>query len=347
MKKITISVIFLLVAVFTVYKWVDRQAFYGISGQSNIKKDFEVKEGEGSTEVGQNLQQQGLVKSKYIFWYYVWKTGTDDKIQAGAYELAPNMTIGEMVDKFTRGDVVAQVVKVTIPEGFTNKKIIARLNEKKPEMAAKFESIVDCRCINEPGCACDLFSSRYDFIRQLPQGIDLEGYLFPDTYFIDKDDTAETLVSKFLSNFDRQVDVSLRQEISNQGKSLNEIVTMASIVEKEVKTEEDRKIASGIFWKRIEDEHPLQSCATLAYILGIDKVQYSYDDTQVSSPYNTYLNSGLPPGPVSNPGLASIRAAVHPEYTNYYYFLSDPKTGQIIYSETAQQHSQNKLKYGL
>lgn len=349
MKKIIFIIILILFisSAFGAHRWINHQAFYGVADQSNIEKEFQIKDGEGSTEVGKNLEKENLLGSKYIFWYYVWKTKTDGKIQAGTYRLAPNMTIGEMVEKFTSGDVVAQVVKLTVPEGFSNKKIIARLKEKKPEMADEFERLVNCKCNNQPDCACALSGQQYDFVQQLPPGIDLEGYLFPDTYFIDKEDTAKTLLIKFLDNFNRQVDSSLKQDIASQGKTLNQVITMASIIEKEVKTPQDRKTTSGIFWRRLADNHPLQSCATLAYILGVDKVQYSYDDTQVASPYNTYLNPGLPPGPVSNPGLDSIRAAIAPEQTDFYYFLSDPNTGQIIYSKTAEEHLQNKAKYGL
>jgi UPF0755 protein len=349
MKKIIFIAIPILTLLFFLglYKWFDHQSFWGVASQSNIVKNFEVKEGEGSTEVGENLEKEGLVKSKYFFWYYAWKTKTDSKIQVGIYELAPNMSIGEIMEKFTKGEIIPQIVKLTIPEGFTNKKVVERLKEKKPELANDFEAIVNCKCINQPQCVCDLFSDKYDFIKQLSSGIDLEGYLFPDTYFIDKEDTAQILVAKFLGNFNRQVDSSLRQEITDQGKTLNEIVTMASIIEKEAKTEQDRKMVSGVFWNRIRDDHPLQSCATLAYILGIDKVQYSYEDTQIQSPYNTYLNSGLPPGPVANPGLAAIRAAVYPEKSDYYYFLSDPVSGTIIYSKTIEEHNSNKDKFGL
>jgi UPF0755 protein len=118
-------------------------------------------------------------------------------------------------------------------------------------------------------------------------------------------------------------------------------------VEKEVRSEEDMKTVAGIFWKRVKDEYLLQSCATLAYILGEDKTQYSYEDTQINSVYNTYLNPGLPPGPVSNPGLNAIQASINPEENDYYYFLSDPKTGKTIFSKTLEEHNLNKVRYGL
>jgi UPF0755 protein len=150
-----------------------------------------------------------------------------------------------------------------------------------------------------------------------------------------------------LENFDEKLTLQMREEIKSQEKSVFEILTMASILEKEVKSENDMKIASGIFWDRIEAGMPLQSCATVAYVLGQEKKQYSIADTQISSPYNTYLVKGLPPGPIDNPGMNSIEAAIYPTKTEYQFFLTDPATGNTIFSKTLEEHAANKAKYGL
>jgi len=133
-------------------------------------------------------------------------------------------------------------------------------------------------------------------------------------------------------------------QLHKEGKTINEIITMASILEKEVPTYDDQKVISGIFWNRVRDNYPLQSCATIAYVLGIDKWIYSLDDIEIDSPYNTYKNTGLPPGPINNPGLSAIQAAVYPSETDYYFFLSAPD-GQTIYSRTFEEHLDNKNKY--
>ena len=137
----------------------------------------------------------------------------------------------------------------------------------------------------------------------------------------------------------------MRKDIKAQDRTIYEIITMASIVEKEVRILEDMKTVAGIFWDRIKYGQALESCASLAYILGESKVQYSVADTKIDSPYNTYKNPGLPPGPISNPGLNAVRAAIYPEYTSYNYFLSDPQTGDTIFSKTFEEHKQNKQKY--
>jgi len=153
------------------------------------------------------------------------------------------------------------------------------------------------------------------------------------------------LAGKMLDNFNKKLTGDLKSEISKQGKGLYEIITMASIIEKEVKTFEDRQIVSGIFWKRIKNGIPLESCATIAYILNDDKWRYTIADTRMPSDYNTYMNYGLPPGPICNPGIDSIKAAVFPKDSSYGFFLTDPETGNTIFSRNLQEHNINKAKY--
>ena len=189
------------------------------------------------------------------------------------------------------------------------------------------------------------FSQEFNFLKDKPKDLGLEGYLFPDTYEIVKGENAEEFIKIMLQNFDKKLTDDLEQEIKNKNKSIFEIITMASLLEKEVKTHEDKRIVAGIFWKRIETRIPLQSCATIAYIKGENQWQYSYEDTRIKSPYNTYLNLGLPLGPISNPGIDSIEAAIYPKETEYNYFLTNPKTGKTIFSKTYKEHNINKEKY--
>jgi UPF0755 protein len=150
-----------------------------------------------------------------------------------------------------------------------------------------------------------------------------------------------------LKNFSEKITPDMLTEISNQKKSLYDILTMASIVEGEVSKDSDRKVVAGIFWNRLAIGQALGSDATLEYVLGGNKRQHSIAETQIDSPYNTYRFKGLPPGPVSNPGLSAIDAAINPAETQYFYFLSDPATGETIFSKTFEEHVANKAKYGL
>ena len=195
------------------------------------------------------------------------------------------------------------------------------------------------------GLAKQPVSQEWRLAYGLPDNADLEGFLFPDTYRIDKAAAAADIIKKMLDNFQRKLTPAMLEEIKRQNKSVYEIIALASLVEKEVRTADDMKIVSGIFWQRIKNRQGLESCATLAYILGVNKAQYSVADTKIDSPYNTYKYRGLPPGPIANPGLNAITAAIYPEETDYNYFLSDPATGQTIFSRTLGEHNLNKAKY--
>jgi UPF0755 protein len=195
------------------------------------------------------------------------------------------------------------------------------------------------------------YSSQFDFLKDKHKGIDLEGYLYPDTYRVYASSTADEIIVKMLTNFDNKLTPQMRADIKAQGKTINEIITMASIIEKEAPISyqtgklDDAKIVSGIFWNRIKSGQALQSCATLAYILGVNKPQYSEADTRIDSPYNTYQNPGLPPGPIANPGILAITAAIYPIKTNYNYFLTPSGSKELIFSRTYDEHLRNKNKY--
>ncbi len=314
---------------------------------SNVAQIFEIKKNEDAKTIGLNLVEANLIESKYYFYYYLRLEDLAQKIQAGNYELSPNMTIQEITKKIVEGEIKEAYKKLIIPEGFTNAKIIQEIEKLNPSLAKNFAEIINCRCQTGVECACMEIRNKYDFLKEIPAGVDLEGYLFPDTYYVYPEDNAVKLFNKFLNNFEDKVTPTMMKSIKNQNKTLHEILTMASVVEKEVRSDQDKKIVAGIFWKRVDDDYFLQSCATLAYILGEDKKQYTIEDTKIDSPFNTYQNTGLPPGPVSNPGLKSIEATILPEKSDYYFFLSDFKTGETVFSETLEEHNINKYKHGL
>lgn len=309
-------------------------------GLASQPKIMEIEKGDNFLEVGSKLKEQNLISERVYFVYYMWSRDMGDKIMAGKYEINPQFTIPEIARIITEGEVFSNQVKITFPEGWASKEMGLRIKNNGLDNENSFSELVkDAEYFkNEYG---------YKFLDDVPRGKGLEGFLFPDTYFFSKDATSEAIIKKMLDNFDSKLTDELRKEIESQDKDVYEILTMASVIENEVRSEEDRKIASDIFWGRISIGQPLQSCATLAYILGVNKKQYSFEDTRVDSPYNTYLNKGLPPSPISNPGIVSIKAAIYPTKTNYNYFLSDPATGKTIFSSTIEEHNANKVKYGL
>ncbi len=283
--------------------------------KSGEEKPIIIESGEGLEQIAHKLKTKQVIRSEWIFVYYAWLKNKEDKLQAGKYILSSSMNIPEIVRKITSGEIVQEWVKVTIPEGWTNEQIKQRL------------------------VSLELISANTD----IP--LSLQGYLFPDTYYFDKDVSADEIISRMKNNFNKKIDQQLIEEIEKQDKILEGILIMASLLEREVRSYEDMKIVSGIFWKRLENNYPLQSCATIAYILKQDKWRYSYEDTRIQSPYNTYTNTGLPPTPINNPGLLAIKAAVYPQQSAYNFFLTDPETGQTIFSETLEEHNANKQKY--
>jgi UPF0755 protein len=186
--------------------------------------------------------------------------------------------------------------------------------------------------------------SNYDFLKDKPENLSLEGYLFPDTYLIEKKESLENIVKIILNNFDKKLNQNLRDEIKKQNKGIFEIITMASLIEKEVINYEDKQIVSGILWKRIKAGVPLQVDASVVYALNAKKEKISIEDTKINSPYNTYKYRGLPLGPICNPGLESIKAAIYPKETNYWYYLSKP-SGETVFSKTLEEHNIAIYKY--
>mgnify|MGYP001157865902 CR=1 FL=1 len=341
-KKIIIIIAVIILVIFIIlgallYFYIQNGIYKPFKTNKTEPKVFEIKPGQGALGIAFNLEKQGIIKNRYLFAFYVSNYGKEEALQAGKYLLSPNMSIAEIVSKMENGEVIKEDVVITIPEGFSLKKIEKRLNNSFPEGSVKFE--ISKFKVSD-------FQTKYDFLKDAPVDSNLEGYLFPDTYIFKKESSAKDVVEKFLDNFDKKLSSDLREEIKNQGKTIHEIVTLASIVEKEVKTKDDREIVAGIFWKRLKNQQPLESCATINYIIGEDKWVYTREEIENAvSPYNTYLNKGLPPGPISNPGLESIKATIFPKETDFNYFLTDPKTQKTIFSKTYDEHLNNRQKY--
>ncbi len=319
----------LLLAVLVFYFYY--QIFIPISWDVK-ENNFTVKRGEGLNLIAKNLEKGGLVRNDFYFIFYVFWKGNSGNLQAGDYMLSASMNIPQIAKKIMNGEAVPKEISVTFPEGLR----IAKIDEKLKEAGFRF-SISDFRAKD--------FKEKYDFLKDVPDDANLEGFLFPDTYRLYPEATAKDLVEKMLDNFKKKFTNDLKQEVLNKGKGLYEIMTMASLIEKEVRTFDDRQIVSGIFWERMRRGIPLESCATVAYALNVDKWRYSIQDTKIVSPYNTYLNQGLPPGPICNPGIESIKAAIFPKESPYIFFLTDPETGNTIFSKTFWEHSAKKGIY--
>lgn len=306
----------------------------------SIKQDqvFEVRADEDAKILGERLEENGIIFSKYTFWWHLVREEKTKKIVAGKYSLNGSLTVPEVVSIITSGKTISRDIKITFPEGWTITKMAERLT------ANGLPGDEFLRLVQSPKPE---WKTKYDFLTDLPKEASLEGYLFPDTYLFAPDATAEIIIDTLLKNFGKKITPELRQVAVTNGHSLFETVTMASIVEAEGKIEKDRAVISDIFWKRLNIGQPLQSDATVNYAVGKTKLQSSYEDIAVDSPYNTYKYRGLPPGPINSPGLVSLRAALYPESSPYYYFLTSLRSGETIFSITFDEHIKNRQLHGL
>jgi len=301
----------------------------------NGQKSIVIPSGFGSRKIGELLAQEGVINSKWIFVIFVTLKNQSSSLKHGEYVFFSNATIPSITRDLVLG--VANERIIVIPEGWSIKDI-AGYFEKESIMSSKdFLSLIgDARAKS--------FQNIFAFLADKPQEAGLEGYLFPDTYRIFKTAQPEEIVLTILQNFDKKITPQLRQEIANQEKKLFEIITMASMIEKEVASDEDRAIVSGILWKRLEHSIPLQVDATITYVIGKKSTKISQQETRIDSPYNTYKYRELPIGPIANPGISAIKAAIYPKPSPYFYYLS-ATDGKTIFSRTLEEHTAAKRKY--
>lgn len=329
---ITLSLLFLVVGIIF---WAYSSYTQPFRKGNDIVR-VEISEGEDIVSIANNLEEKELIGSQWVFLFGVWLDGLGGTFQAGTYDLSHSLSPADIAMVFSQGEARSRDIWVTFPEGWTAKKMAERLSEKG------FDGKGFLDIVQNPS---DEIVSIFSFLQDRKKENSLEGYLFPDTYSFFPSATPQEIVEKMLQNFDRRVSESMRTEVGN--RKLSDVIIMASIIENEVRILQDRKLVSGIFWKRIDEGIRLQSDATLAYALGTNKIQHSIEETQMDSPYNTYRYAGLPPGPISNPSIESIQAALHPITSEYYYFVSNPDTGETLYGKTFEEHQINKQKAGL
>lgn len=318
-------------------------AWYYFGFAKTLPSDFKItiEQGTSVDQIASQLKEQGVIGSELAFKAYAKLSGLASKLQAGDYKLPEGLDGPSLMKLLTQGKASGQEKVVLIKEGMTNKEIEKYLSDNKLISDGSFVARASILMKDLP----EELKVKYSFLDMAPTKVDFEGYLFPDTYRLNKDDGGSELVTKMLDNFQSKVTPLMMADIKAQGKSLYEILIMASLLEKEVRGVADMKVVSGLFWNRIRDGQRLESCATLAYLLGENKPIYSIADTQIDSPYNTYRNDGLPPTPIGNPGLQAISAAIYPTASTYKYFLSRPDTGETVFATTYQEHLVNKNKY--
>lgn len=303
--------------------------------------EIEIPKGANTSQIAKILEENNLINSSLFFRVYSKMNGKDGLFQYGDFTLNTGMSEEEIADILTTQGAKKETIKFTIPEGYTIQKIAKKLSS---EGIVKESEFLD---------AVNNIEYGYQFIDQIPdRNLKLQGYLFPATYEIYEGATAQDIVSIMLKKFDQVFKQEYYERVKELGYTIDEIITMASIIEREVRynSEEknERALVSSVIYNRLERENPmpLQMCSTVMYVLDKPRSNLYYADLEIESPYNTYKYPGLPIGPISNPGEASIKAALYPEDTDFLYFvLKNPDTGEHEFSSTLEEHNRAKYKY--
>lgn len=297
-----------------------------VDPNSTDKIVLDIEKGENAKSIATSLKKEDLIESKTSFLRTVEKEDLDGSLRYGRFVLSPSMTLREIITILTTEGTGE--LAITVIEGWTIDEIDAKLTEMGLIEAGKFR-YCSFNCTFE-----------YDF---LGSDRSLEGFLFPDTYFIDSAGfTEEGFINQMLQNFDAKLTDEMEAAITASGRSLRDTVIMASLIEREVRTEKDIPIVSGILWKRLDNEWTLGVDATLLYVQ--DDNELSAEDLAMESPYNTRVNKGLPPTGISNPGLASLQGAIYPEESEYWFYLTDAE-GEVFYATTNEEHEKNKDRH--
>lgn len=296
-----------------------------------------IPKGASSKKISEILYENGLIRNSTIFRYYTKYKNMGSGLQAGDYIFTKGMTNDQLLAKMAKGDVHIETFTFTIPEGLSVPQIADLLAKK-----GYVDKDVFLKEVNEG-------KFDYDFVQAIPtdeqRKYRLEGYLFPETYEMKKGATEHQIIARMLHQFDLVFLDEWKDELKKRNLSIDEAVRLASIVEREAVIADERPVIAGVFYNRIEDDWLLQSCATVQYILGKQRDVITFADLEVKDPYNTYIHKGLPPGAISNPGAASLKAVVFPDDNPYFFFVTKKDgSGSHHFSKTFAEHKKNDAK---
>ncbi len=287
--------------------------------------NFIIQQGRSVTSVAEELKDAGLIRSKFLFITLVRLRRGTGSIKSGEYSIEKGSKTSDIIDKLVRGEVVT--LKFTVPEGLYIRQIADLLQENGVVSADKFIEACSSRDLLEK------YGIPFD---------SAEGFLFPDTYVVAKGLDAHRIVEIMIQRFFEELDRLHFNRYSSE--KLKRVVIIASLVEREAKADNERPLIAAVFYNRLKKNKRLESCATVQYILGKSKERLLFSDLKIESPYNTYLHTGLPPGPIANPGIKSIQAAISPADVDYLFFVSK-KDGTHYFSSTYREHLEAIEKY--
>ncbi|MGY3704002.1 aminodeoxychorismate lyase [Vagococcus martis] len=349
-KKIVLIIVAVLIMTLSIAGFFAYQYFTSSLKPLDSKNEkliqVEIPQGSSSKQIGQILEKNKIIKSGLVFSYYV-KMNNKADFQAGYYQMSPSMTLEAITDSLQEGGTDEPVsladAKITIPEGYSVDQI-AELFSKETKLPKEdfLDVMKDEEFFNE-------LATKYpELLESAKNAKDtryrLEGYLYPATYYYYKDVPIKDMITQMVDKTN-QVLAPYYDQIKAKKMTVQEVLTLASLVEKEGVTPEDRRKIAQVFLNRLAIDMPIQSDISILYAMDEHKVHLSEKDTQVDSPYNLYINKGTGPGPFNNPSQQAIEAVLNPEETDALYFLADVSTGKVYYAKTYDEHLVNKKEY--
>jgi UPF0755 protein len=331
MKRVLLALgAVVVVAVALGLVWLLLGAEKPYKGYAAAEQFVEIPAGAGPAAIGRRLQNAGIVRDELSFRIALWRSGQARRLQAGEYRFDRPMSAREVIDKLVRGEVFLK--PVTFPEGLTVRQMSGLYERAGMGPAADFT-----RAAQKGSLVHDLD----------PGARDLEGYLFPDTYTLPRKATADDLVARMVTTFRDTLTPELIDRAAARGLSLRELVTLASLVEKETARAEERPLVAAVYSNRLKIGMGMQCDPTVIYALeraGRYTGNLTREDLRFDSPYNTYRYAGLPPGPIASPGKASLEAAAAPADVPYLYFVSR-NDGSHVFAATLEEHNRNVFEY--
>ncbi len=304
---------------------------------------FSIASGDSAVSVASQLESDGVIGSTTAFRLYLKWTDRDTNLKTGDYVVAAPITIARIVD--TLSNPGTEEHTITIIPGWTLRDIAAYLvKEGIAQSEEEVYTLTGHPAVFETIGFVGL--GDYPYIASKPTQVSLEGYMMPDTFRIYKNATVEDVIRRLLNERTKQIPQEWYEEVKRQGRDMHDVFTMASVLQKEVRGSESKKLAADLFWRRLDANWAMQSDATVHYIFGTpDSVFTSDAERDSENPYNTYEYPGLPPGPISTPSLESLEAAIFPTKNDYWFFLTTLDTGEVIFSKTVDEHTANVYKH--
>lgn len=337
-KKKSIFKILMVVAVIIATGYFFASNYYenaidAVNAKNPTDIEVVIPPSSSTDQITEILKEKGLIKNSFIFKYKARKEGVASRLKAGEYKLSTDMDIESILKRLVKGSKNTDTAKFTIPEGYEIRQMAEKLSS---------EGLIDKDVFLELTSDKANFEDKYSFLKELDEGQGLEGFLFPSTYEIFQDASEEEIIEKMLSQFEKIYEEEIKDKMAEFELNLNQMITLASIIEREAKLDKERPIVSAVFHNRLEDGMLLQSCATVQYVLGERKEVLSNADTRIDSPFNTYINTGLPPAPIASSGKVSLLAAVNPADVDYLYFVKTGEDGSHTFTKTYEEHLRAK-----